>query len=117
MDNKNDAGVQDVLAKIENFSDTYRETARELHELIMTSAPQLHPRPWYGMPGYSIKPDGAVVVFFREDKYISFGFTDSTNLSEIGRPEEGIVEVAWYLTKLDPRSRAKIEDLVRRIVA
>lgn len=117
MDNNNDAGVQDVLAKIETFSDTYRDTARQLHELITTTAPQLHPRLWYGMPGYSIKKDGAVVVFFREDKYISFGLTDSTDLTKIGNPEEGIVDVAWYLTKLDATSEAKIADIVRKIVA
>lgn len=35
MDKKNDAGVQDVLAKIEKFSDKYRAIARQLHELII----------------------------------------------------------------------------------
>lgn len=117
MDNKTEAGVQDVLAKIENFSDTYREVAQQLHQLITSTAPQLQPRLWYGMPGYALKADGPVVLFFREDKYISFGFTESTNLTEIGSPDEGIVEVAWYFTKLDANSEAKIADLVRKIVA
>lgn len=117
MGNNNEAGVQDVLAKIETFSDTYRDTAKQLHELITTTAPQLHPRLWYGMPGYALKNDGPVVLFFREDKYISFGLTDSTNLTEIGSPQEGLVEVAWYLTKLDTTSEAKIADIVRKVVA
>ncbi len=117
MDDKNITGAQDVLAKIETFSDTYRDVAKQLHELITSTAPNLQPRLWYGMPGYALKADGPVVVFFREDKYISFGFTENTNLTEIGSPEEGIVEVAWYLTKLDAASEAKIADLVRKIVA
>jgi len=117
MDNKNNDGAQQVLAKIETFSDTYRDIAKQLHELILTTAPNLQPRLWYGMPGYALKSDGPVVVFFREDKYISFGLTESTNLTELGSPQEELVEVAWYLTKLDPASEAKIADIVRKIVA
>jgi len=117
MDEKNTNGAQEVLAKIETFSDTYRETAKQLHTLITATAPTLQPRLWYGMPGYALKADGPVVVFFREDKYISFGLTESTNLAEIGSPENGIVEVAWYLTKLDAVSEAKVADIVSKIVA
>ena len=117
MDNKNEAGVQDVLAKIENFSDTYREVAQKLHQLITTTAPNLQPRLWYGMPGYALKADGPVVLFFREDKYVSFGLTENTNLVELGSPEEGLVEVAWYLSKLDSTSEAKVADIVRKIIA
>ena len=36
---KNEAGVQDVIAKIEKFSDTYRAIGKQLHELITTTAP------------------------------------------------------------------------------
>ncbi len=117
MDNKNEAGVQAVLAKIENFSDTYRATAKQLHELIIATAPQLQPRLWYGMPGYALKGDGPVVLFFREDKYISFGITENTNLNELGSPEDGLVEAAWYLSKLDTDAEAKVADVVRKIVA
>ena len=117
MDNKNEAGVQDVLAKIDKFSNTYRDIATRIHELITTTAPQLQPRLWYGMPGYALKADGPVVLFFREDKYISFGLTESANLTEIGSPEERLVEAAWYLSKLDADAEAKITDIVRKIIA
>ena len=114
---KNETGAQDVLAKIEKFSDKYREIGQQLHELITTTAPQLQPRLWYGMPGYALKSDGPVVLFFREDKYVSFGLTESTNLTELGSPEEGLVEAAWYLSKLDDHSQAKIANIVRKVVA
>ncbi len=113
---KNEAGVQDVIAKIEKFSDTYRAAGKQLHELITTTAPQLQPRLWYGMPGYALKSDGPVVLFFREDKYVSFGLTENTNLAELGSPEEGLVEAAWYLSKLDAAAEAKIADIVRKVV-
>jgi len=117
MDDKNNSGAQDVLAKIETFNDMYRDVAKRLHELILATAPNLQPRLWYGMPGYALKSDGPVVVFFRQDKYISFGLTESTNLTELGSPEEGLVEVAWYLSKLDVAAEVKIADIVRKIVA
>lgn len=117
MDKKNEAGVQDVLAKIEKFSDTYRDVGMQLHRLVTATAPQLQPRLWYGMPGYALKSDGPVVLFFREDKYISFGLTENTNLTELGSPEDGLVEAAWYLSKIDADAEAKIADIVRKVVA
>ena len=117
MDNKNEAGVQDVLAKIEKFSDKYRAVGQQLHKLITTTAPQLQPRLWYGMPGYALKTDGPVVLFFREDKYVSFGITESTNLHELGNIEDGPVEAAWYLAKLGATEEAKVADIVRKVVA
>ncbi|MES2630810.1 MAG: DUF1801 domain-containing protein [Patescibacteria group bacterium] len=117
MEDKNETGAQEVLAKIEEFSDTYRTIALQLHEIITTTAPNLQPRLWYGMPGYALSSNGPVVLFFREDKYVSFGFTENTNLTEIGNPDEGLVEAAWYLTKLDASAEAKVADVVRKIVA
>ncbi len=114
---KNEAGVQDVIAKIEKFSDKYRATGMQLHELITSTAPQLQPRLWYGMPGYTLKDDGPVVLFFREDKYVSFSLTENTNLTEIGSPDDGLVANAWYLTSLDADAEAKIADIVRKVVA
>ena len=114
---KNETGAQDVLAKIEKFSDTYREVGKKLHELITATAPQLQPRLWYGMPGYALTGDGPVVLFFREDKYVSFGLTENSNLTELGSPDDGLVEAAWYLTKLDANAEAKIADIVRKVVA
>ncbi|CAN5133764.1 hypothetical protein BH09PAT3_BH09PAT3_1240 [soil metagenome] len=114
---KNEAGVQDVIAKIENFSDTYRAVGKQLHELITATAPQLQPRLWYGMPGYALTADGPVVLFFREEKYVSFGLTENTNLTELGNPNDSLVEVAWYLSQLDAKAEAKIADIVRKVVA
>lgn len=117
MDKNNEPGTQDVLAKIAKFSDKYRGVGERLHEIITTTAPQLQPRLWYGMPGYALKSDGPVVLFFREDKYVSFGLTENTNLSELGSADEGLVESAWYLSKLDDAIEAKIADIVRKVVA
>jgi len=115
MEDKKKTGADDVLAKIETFSDKYRDVAKKMHEIIMATAPDLHPRLWYGMPGYALRKDGPVVLFFREDKYISFGLTDSTNLEAIGDPSRGLVDVAWYLSALNADTEAKIADIVRKV--
>jgi hypothetical protein len=117
MDKKNESGVQDVQAKIETFSDTYRETAKQLHALIVATAPHLQPRLWYGMPGYALSSSGPVVLFFREDKYISFGLTESTSLKEFGDTASEPVAVAWYLTNLDEKTKAKITEIVQKTVS
>lgn len=117
MDNTIEAGAQDVLAKIETFSDTYRDTAKRMHQIIMETSPNLKPRLWYNMPGYALKNGGPVVLFFREDKYISFGLTDSTELSNIGDPNNGLVDVAWYLSSLDANAEARIAEIVRKVTS
>lgn len=114
---KNAAGVQDVLTKIETFSDTYRAIGQRLHELIMETAPGLQPRLWYGMPGYALKAGGPVVLFFREDTYVSFGLTDSTNLSKLGDPASELVGVAWYLSALNEKTEARVVEIVRSIAS
>lgn len=115
MDDRNQANAQEVLAKIESFSDRYRDIAKRMHELITQTAPELYPRLWYGMPGYSLKSGSAVVLFFREDEYISFGITDSTPLSAFGDPEAGLVPVAWYLSKLDAATEAQVTEIVKKV--
>lgn len=54
---------EEVLAKIAQFSTENKPLAKRLHELIMEAAPTLHPRLWYGMPGYAKTKDSAVLCF------------------------------------------------------
>ncbi len=67
------------------------------------------------MPGYALKSGGPVVLFFREDKYISFGLTENTDLITFGSLEDGLVGCAWYLSELDTDIEAKIAGIVRKI--
>jgi uncharacterized protein YdhG (YjbR/CyaY superfamily) len=110
-DHKKNAGTDEVLAKIVKFSDKYRPIAEELHAIIIKEAPTAEPRLWYGMPGYALSKDGPVVLFFREDKYISFGLTENANVSV-----DGLTENAWFLTSLDDASKQKIASIIRSIL-
>src|SRR5262245_45361466 len=54
-------GEAEVLAKIAEMKEPDRAMATRLHTIIKNSAPELSPKPWYGMPAYA--KDGKVVCF------------------------------------------------------
>jgi hypothetical protein len=55
------AGESDVLAKISEMKGSDRAMAKQVHEIVKASAPDLAPKTWYGMPAYA--RDGRVVCF------------------------------------------------------
>jgi uncharacterized protein YdhG (YjbR/CyaY superfamily) len=107
-------GESDVLAKIAEMSQPDRGMAERLHVLVMTSAPDLSPRTWYGMPAYA--KDGDVVCFFQsaqkfKSRYATLGFSDKANL------DDGTMWPTYFaLTDLTPAEEAKISALVKKAV-
>lgn len=74
-----------VMAKIADMDDADRVIAEKLHEIITTTAPELAPKLWYGMPAYA--RDGKVVCFFQDARkfkyrYATLGFQDTANLDD-----------------------------------
>lgn len=105
-------GEAAVLEKIAAMPEPYRAIGERLHALILRSAPELHPRVWYGMPGYA--KDGPVLCFFRVDKYMTFGLTEHANLTrEEGAPHQ-LMGSAWFFTALDDATEAKLSAIVRK---
>lgn len=104
----------EVEAKISHFSEPNKKYAARMHELIMQAAPDLHPRLWYGMPGYAKTKDSAVLVFFREDEYMTFGLTEAVAL----QPNDGrLMACAWFFKELDDATENKILEIVRKAVS
>lgn len=105
-----------VLDKLAQFSEKNRPLAERMHQLITEAAPMLQARLWYGMPGYAKSKDSAVLCFFREDeKYMTFGFTDSVNVTPDNDATHQLVPCAWYFTKLDQATEQKITEIVQSI--
>ncbi|MGH8889816.1 MAG: iron chaperone [Acidothermaceae bacterium] len=104
----------DCLTKIAEMSPSDREMAERLHKLITSTAPQLAPKTWYGMPAYA--KDGNVVCFFQsagkfKARYATLGFTDKANL------DDGEMWPTYYALKtLTTADEAKIAKLVKRAV-
>jgi uncharacterized protein YdhG (YjbR/CyaY superfamily) len=83
--------------------------------LIKSSAPELSPKTWYGMPAYAGK-DGKVVCFFRnaskfKDRYATFGFNDKAKLDD-----GNMWPTAFALTKLTATEEKQIAALVKKAV-
>jgi uncharacterized protein YdhG (YjbR/CyaY superfamily) len=92
-----------------------RRIAERLHAIIRSSAPELTPKTWYGMPAYA--KDGKVVCFFQSShkfktRYSTLGFNDSANL------DDGTMwPAAFALTELTAADEARISALVKKAVS
>ncbi len=76
-------GIREVQAKIGEMGVEDRAIAEPLDALILSVAPDLVPRTWYGMPAYA--KDGNVVIFFQpaqkfRSRYATLGFSDRAKL-------------------------------------
>jgi uncharacterized protein YdhG (YjbR/CyaY superfamily) len=106
-------GESDLLAKIAEMPKADRVMAERLHAIVTSSAPELAPKTWYGMPAYANK-DGKIVCFFRnaskfKDRYATFGFNDAANLDE-----GSMWPTSYALTDLTAADEKKIAALVKK---
>ena len=109
------AGESALLAKIAEMPASDRAMAKRLHKIVTTSAPDLWPKTWYGMPAYA--KDGKVVCFFTpaskfKERYATFGFNATANLDE-----GAMWPTSFALTKLTVAEEAKIRRLVKKAVS
>ena len=105
-------GEADVQAKISEMADDDRAIATRIHELVLTVAPDLVPRTFYGMPAYA--KDGKVICFFQAKskfkvRYSTLGFQPDARLDE-----EEMWPVAFAVNELTPRAESRIAALVKK---
>ncbi|MGY1670638.1 iron chaperone [Geodermatophilus sp. SYSU D00710] len=79
-------GLQAALDAIAAMAPEDRALAERVHVAVTTTAPQLAPKTWYGMPAYA-DADGKVVVFFQDAgkfkaRYATLGFNDTATLDD-----------------------------------
>ena len=108
-------GERDVLEKIAEMQPSDRAMAERVHAIVKTSAPDLAPRTWYGMPAYA--KDGKVVCFFQsaqkfKARYATLGFSDAANLDE-----GAMWPTAFALKELGDAEEARIRALVEQAVS
>ena len=77
-------GLKAVLDAIAGMAPEGRALAERVHVAVTTTAPDLAPKTWYGMPAYA-DADGKVVAFFQDAgkfkaRYSTLGFNDTANL-------------------------------------
>jgi uncharacterized protein YdhG (YjbR/CyaY superfamily) len=105
-------GLHAVLDRIAEMAPKDRELAERVHVTVTTTAPELSPKTWYGMPAYA-NADGKVVVFFQDSgkfnyRYSTLGFQDAANLDD-----GDLWPVAYALKKWSPVVERKVVELVK----
>lgn len=113
--NSNMDGESAVLAKIKAMPEPDRSMAERIHRIVRTTAPQLVPRTWYGMPAYS--KDDKVVCFFQDAhkfkaRYATFGFSDKAHLDE-----GAMWPTSFAVKNLTAAEEARIIALVKKAVS
>jgi uncharacterized protein YdhG (YjbR/CyaY superfamily) len=107
-------GERDVLAKIAEMPKADRAMAKRIHAVVTSSAPELSPRTWYGMPAYA--KDGKVLCYFTpaskfKERYATFGFNEKANLDK-----GDMWPTSFALKKLTAAEEKKIGALVKKAV-
>lgn len=105
-------GEEDLFDKISKMAPDEQPMAKRLHELVMTVAPHLQPKTWYGMPAWA--KDGKVICFFQaaskfNARYATFGFQEDARLDD-----GDWWPTSYALIRLTPSVEAEITELVRR---
>jgi uncharacterized protein YdhG (YjbR/CyaY superfamily) len=110
-----EAGLKDLMSKIADMPEPDRSMAQRLHEIVTTTAANLDPKTWYGMPAWT--KNGKLVCFFKpaskfKDRYATFGFEQNAQL------DEGTMwPVAYAITKLSKADEELIARLVKKAVS
>ena len=105
-------GLQAVLDRIAEMAPDDRALAERVHVVVTTTAPDLAPKTWYGMPSYA-DANGKAVVFFQDagkfqTRYSTIGFQDNANLDD-----GDMWPVSYALTKWSPKVEKTVVDLVK----
>jgi len=108
--------LQAALDSIAEMAAEDRALAERVHVTVTTTAPQLSPKTWYGMPAYA-NADGKVVVFFQNAgkfnyRYSTLGFQDAANLDD-----GDVWPVAYALIDWSPTVEKKIAELVKAAIS
>ncbi len=105
-------GLQAVLDRIAEMAPEDRALAERVHVVVTTTAPDLAPKTWYGMPSYA-DANGKAVVFFQDagkfgTRYSTIGFQDNANLDD-----GDMWPVSYALTKWSPAVEKQVVKLVK----
>jgi uncharacterized protein YdhG (YjbR/CyaY superfamily) len=109
-------GLQAVLDRIAEMAPDDRALAERVHMTVTSTAPDLTPKTWYGMPAYA-NADGKVVVFFQDAgkfkyRYSTVGFQDAANVDD-----GDMWPVSYALINWNPAVEKKLVALVKAAVS
>jgi uncharacterized protein YdhG (YjbR/CyaY superfamily) len=104
--------LQAALDSIAAMAPNDRALAERIHAVVTSTAPELSPKTWYGMPAYA-NDDGKVVLFFKDagkfkSRYATLGFEEAANLDD-----GAMWPTSYALTEWTPAVEKKVAALVK----
>jgi uncharacterized protein YdhG (YjbR/CyaY superfamily) len=108
--------LQAALDSIAAMPQEDRVLAERVHATVISTAPHLSPKTWYGMPAYA-NEDGKVVVFFKDagkfkSRYATLGFEEAANLDD-----GPMWPTSYALTSWTPAVEKQVTALVKAAVS
>jgi hypothetical protein len=116
MSSKDEKNLTQVTDKISKMDEPARSVIQRVHDIIMTAAPTLKPRIWYGMPAYAKSASTPALVTLRNDERLNLAITEKAAFRAAGGRDGELMPAAWYLETVDEVTERRIAEIVRSAV-
>lgn len=108
-------GPAQLKAAIAAMTPAERVLAQRIHDIVVSAAPHLEQKTWYGFPAYAL--DGKVICFFKpgakfKDRYCTFGFNTPARLDD-----GGMWATSFAIVKPSAADEAQLAALVQKAAA
>ncbi|WAP52649.1 DUF1801 domain-containing protein [Arthrobacter sp. ATA002] len=116
MSSKDEKNLAQVIEKISKMEEPQREAMHRVHDIILTAAPTLKPRIWYGMPAYAKTASDPALVTLRNDERLNLAITEKAAFRPAGGADGSLMPAAWYFETIDDDTEKRITEIVRSVV-
>jgi hypothetical protein len=116
MSPKDKKNFDQVIAAIAKMAEPQRSIIQRVHEIIVTTAPVLKPRIWYGMPAYAESASTPALVTLRNDERMNLAITEKASFRPAGGGDGALMPAAWYFETLDEKTERRIAEIVRSVL-
>ncbi|MRJ76605.1 DUF1801 domain-containing protein [Aeromicrobium sp. SMF47] len=117
MSSKDEKNLTQVMEKIAKIDEPRRSIMRRVHDIIVTEAPDLKPRIWYGMPAYALSASTPALVTLRSDERLNLAITEKADFRAAGGVDGALMPAAWYFETLDVDTEKRIAEIVGAVVS
>lgn len=115
MSAKDEKNLTQVIDKISKMSEPRRSVMRRVHDIIVTTAPHLKPRIWYGMPAYANSASTPALLTLRNDERLNLAITEKVTFRPAGGVDGALMPAAWYFEIVDQDTERRIGEIVRSV--
>lgn len=116
MSTKDEKNLAQVTEKIAKMDEPRQSVMRRVHDVIMTAAPSLKPRIWYGMPAYAASASTPALVTLRNDERLNLAITEKVDFRPAGGANGALMPAAWYFETIDEDTEKRIAEIVRSVI-